>query len=108
MICSVQQAVGAAIVMLYSRSVGAQDCPVPAFDLEYATPSIADGWSFRVIANGFTYPRGIIQDTKGNLLVVDRGAGIQHLNLEDHNGNCVEVAQKTTLIDDTEVSSTWA
>ncbi|VUC28846.1 unnamed protein product [Clonostachys rosea] len=78
-------------------AVLAADCAnILTFD--YPTPVVADDWSFRLVANGFTRPRGLIFDKDGGLLVVDSGVGLIHLTLKDDGGTCLSVSEKRTLI----------
>jgi hypothetical protein len=43
-------------------------------------------------------------DSKGNLLVVQQGVGIVHLQFTDGGGTCLTVAKQTTIITDNSVS----
>jgi glucose/arabinose dehydrogenase len=70
----------------------------------YPAPVAASGWQFRLIANGFTRPRGIAFDGDGGLLVVESGAGVTHLTLDDEGGTCLTVRSKKRLIADENVS----
>lgn len=84
-------------------TVSAQDCPgalVPG----YAQPVFADGWTGNLIAEGLKRPRGLQVDSLGNLLVVEQGTGIVHLQFTDAGGTCLTLAKQTTLIADTAVS----
>ncbi|KAL8961485.1 MAG: hypothetical protein Q9193_001966 [Seirophora villosa] len=49
-----------------------------------ARPSIASGYQMALVATGLTKPRSIEFDTAGNLMVVESGAGITNLVLEDN------------------------
>lgn len=69
----------------------------------YPTPSVAAGFSARLIANGLTTPRGIIFDSQGHLLVVEQGSGIVALSLTDDGGDCLSVASKGTVVNETSV-----
>ncbi|KAM3444684.1 hypothetical protein NHJ13734_001186 [Beauveria thailandica] len=66
--------------------------------VSYPAPVAAQGWSYQLVANGFTKPRGIQFDNDGGLLVVDAGAGLVHLSLRDDGNTCVSVDKKTTLL----------
>lgn len=57
----------------------------------------ASGWTATPVLGGLTTPRGIVVDTLGNLLVVQRGVGISVHSL-DSNG-CVKSTK--TLVADT-------
>ncbi|KFX93459.1 hypothetical protein V495_03050 [Pseudogymnoascus sp. VKM F-4514 (FW-929)] len=80
-------------------TVSAQDCP-GALVPSYAQPVFADGWTGNLIAKGLTRPRGMQLDSKGNLLVVQQGVGIVHLQFTDGGGTCLTVAKQTTIITD--------
>lgn len=84
-------------------AVSAQDCP-GALVPSYAQPVFADGWTGNLIAKGLTRPRGMQLDSKGNLLVVQQGVGIVHLQFTDGGGTCLTVAKQTTIITDNSVS----
>ncbi|PQK13799.1 hypothetical protein BB8028_0004g07300 [Beauveria bassiana] len=66
--------------------------------VSYPAPVAAQGWSYQLVANGFTKPRGIQFDKDGGLLVIDAGAGLVHLSLKDDGNTCVSVDKKTTLL----------
>lgn len=61
-------------------------------------PSIASGYRAALVATGLTDPRSIEFDSAGNLLVVQAGAGIESLQLQDDGGICVSVKSKKTLV----------
>ena len=69
------------------------------------TPIAADGWSFKVVASGLNSPRGILFDGNGGLLVVQQGAGIIHLALNDSGGVNVGVSKTTNIVNSTAVRS---
>lgn len=69
----------------------------------YDSPVPADGWSYRLIANGFTTPRGIRFDSQGALLVVEEGARITRVVLQDDGGNCFSVKSNNAVVDNTSV-----
>lgn len=66
-------------------------------------PSVAPGFEARLVGNGLTYPRGMIFDSAGHLLVVDRGVGVKALTLKDNGGTCVTVKTTKLVIADTTV-----
>lgn len=73
----------------------------------YPSPIAADGWSAQLVAQGLVSPRGILFDSKSNLLVVQQGNGIVHLQFSG-----TTLANKTTLVESTSVriistSSVW-
>lgn len=56
------------------------------------------------MATGLTDPRSIEFDSAGNLLVVQAGAGIESLQLQDNGGTCVTVKSKKTVVQASAVS----
>ena len=60
------------------------------------------------MANGLQSPRGILFDSKGNLLVVQQGVGIIHLAFDDGGSTCLDVSKETNLITSSNVSGTKA
>lgn len=72
----------------------------------YPAPVAADGWSYCLVASNLTRPRGILVDTEGGLIVVDRGVGLVHYKLREKDGDCFEVDETKTLVDDEDVSLT--
>lgn len=67
-------------------------------------PSIASGYQAALVATGLTKPRSIEFDNAGNLLVVQAGAGIASLQLQDNGGTCVSVKSKKTVVQASAVS----
>ena len=67
-------------------------------------PSIASGYRVALVATGLTDPRSIEFDSAGNLLVVQAGAGIESLQLQDNGGTCVSVKSKKTVVQASAVS----
>ena len=67
-------------------------------------PSIASGYQAALVATGLTKPRSIEFDSAGNLLVVQAGAGIARLQLQDNGGTCVTVKSKKTVVQASTVS----
>ncbi|KAK5987769.1 L-sorbosone dehydrogenase-like protein [Cladobotryum mycophilum] len=70
----------------------------------YPAPVAARGWQYRLVANGFTKPRGIAFDQDGGLLVIDSGVGLVHLSLKDEGSTCLSVAEKKTLVANTQLN----
>lgn len=67
-------------------------------------PSVASGYRAALVATGLTKPRSIEFDSAGNLLVVQAGAGIESLQLQDDGGTCVSVASMKTVVQASAVS----
>jgi hypothetical protein len=70
----------------------------------YPTPSVANGFQAKLVANKLTRPRSIIFDTNGHLLVVQAGYGITSLTLKDDGSGCMSVSSKKDVIVDSSVS----
>ena len=68
-------------------------------------PSLASGYRAALVATGLTDPRSIEFDSSGNLLVVQAGAGVESLQLQDNGGTCVTVKSKKTVVQASSVSS---
>lgn len=95
---------GYALALLAAATLATAKCSnqlQPGYD----HPVPADGWSWRLVANGMTKPRSITFDSAGALLVLDEGAGINRLVLQDDGGTCLSVKEKTVVVADTAVSN---
>ncbi|KFA66578.1 hypothetical protein S40285_07309 [Stachybotrys chlorohalonatus IBT 40285] len=89
----------AAAALLLAQGVAAQDECSNSLEVSYPAPVAADGWSYRLVANNFTRPRGLLFDADGNLLLIDAGVGLVHLTLRDDGGSCLSVEETTTLVE---------
>ena len=100
----------ATCLALFSASANAQSSSSCSATLtaSYPAPSVALGYTARLIANNLTRPRSIHFDIAGHLLVVEGGRGISALTLTDGGGSCLSVANKESVVADTAVSSTGA
>ncbi|KAK5112820.1 hypothetical protein LTR85_011154 [Meristemomyces frigidus] len=67
----------------------------------HAAPSVAEGYVARLVANNLTSPRGIKFDGQGALLVVEKNSGITALTFNDAGQDCLTVATRRTVINDT-------
>ncbi|KAF4619014.1 hypothetical protein G7Y89_g14831 [Cudoniella acicularis] len=73
-------------------------CPsiAPAF-----APTMASGYTAKVVMNGLKTPREMVFDPLGNLLVVEQGGGgVRLIKLTDNGGTDVCSASSKTLIND--------
>ncbi|POR34603.1 L-sorbosone dehydrogenase [Tolypocladium paradoxum] len=62
-------------------------------------PTAAPGVEFKVLLNGLEWPRGIVIDGEGNLLLVEeRGKGVRRVVLDDGEGMDVCVKESSQLI----------
>lgn len=92
-------------LLLAASSAHAQSsCSSNDLTVSYPAPVAASGWEYRLVAQNLTRPRGILFDSDGGLLVVDRGAGILRFSIEDNGGTCVSVGEPKTLTNDEDVS----
>ncbi len=66
----------------------------------YPYPVVGGGWTARLVATGLKDPRGLLFDPGGNLLVVERRAGIRRLSFDDGGGTCLVLAENTQVIRD--------
>lgn len=71
----------------------------------YPAPVLSDGWSAQLVYTGLESPRGILFDASGNLLLVEQGKGVAHLTFKDGESTCLEVSNKTDLIQSQDVRS---
>lgn len=71
-------------------------------------PSIASGYQAALVVTGLTDPRSIEFDSAGNLLVIQAGAGIESLQLQDNGGTCVSVKSKKTVVQASAVSRVFS
>ena len=78
-------------------------CPASLTPTNNVKPSVASGYRVALVATGLTKPRSIHFDTLGNLLVVQAGAGITNLVLQDNGGTCVRVKSKKDVINNDDV-----
>lgn len=70
-----------------------------------SNPQTAPGVKFKLIANDLSRPRGVIADSKGNLLVVEAGGkGIRRIELDDGEGLDTCVKTSSQLVDESTVS----
>ncbi|KAK3316302.1 hypothetical protein B0H66DRAFT_576241 [Apodospora peruviana] len=85
--------------LLFALRAASQSCSnVPT--ASYPAPVVADGYNAQLIITGLSSPRGMIFDQKGALLVVEKGAGVTHITLQDNGGTCLSAGTTTRLIDD--------
>ncbi|KAL1895488.1 hypothetical protein Sste5346_005296 [Sporothrix stenoceras] len=78
-------------------------CPT-ILNPSYDYPIVGEGWTAQLIASGLTSPRRLLFDSNGSLLVVEAGKGIARLTLTDHGGTCLVVADKTTIVSNTDLN----
>ncbi len=69
----------------------------------YPAPVLTDGWQAQLVAEGLESPRSVLFDSSGNLLVVQQGAGIVHLQFDDGGSTCLDVSRTTYLVNSTSV-----
>jgi glucose/arabinose dehydrogenase len=90
-------------VLLLGTVATAQECS-GTVAAKGSAVSFAKGYTANVVVNKLTKPRGIIFDTEGNLLVVERGVGITAIKLNDLGLNCVSAGSKIVVIKSTSLN----
>lgn len=66
----------------------------------YPAPIMAQGYKAELIKKDLNYPRDIIFDSEGALLVVDSGNGVLALTLDESDDDCVSVTNSKTVVSD--------
>lgn len=89
----------------WSVSAADSSCSTTLTPAKSVKPSVASGYQMALVATGLTKPRSIAFDTAGNLMVVESGAGITNLVLQDNGGTCISVKDKKVVIDNGAVST---
>ena len=79
-------------------SQSSSSCSTTLTPTKSIKPSVASGYRAALVATGLTDPRSLQFDNAGNLLVVQQGAGIESLQLQDDGGTCVSVKSKKTVV----------
>ncbi|TXT08694.1 hypothetical protein VHUM_02822 [Vanrija humicola] len=87
-----------ALILTLAASAAADTCTQNRLHTTYPAPVAADGWSYRVIANGLKKPRSILFDSSGALLVLESGKGVTRLSFNDSGGSCLGVKELTTVV----------
>jgi hypothetical protein len=101
MIASITSA-AAALSALISSAIGATTCPA----LQPMHPvSVATGYTYQTVANGILGARGVIFDSAGHLLVLQRGTGVVALTLKDGGGACVTLVSSKVILANPAVSN---
>lgn len=69
-----------------------------------ANLTAAKGLEHGLVVDGLTRPRGMVEDSGGNLLVVERGKGILRLVLDKGEGTDVRVASRTMAVNESKLN----
>ena len=87
--------------------VDAASCPnlTPTNSIK---PTVASGYQMALVATGLTAPRSMEFDGDGNLLVVQQGAGLINLVLNDGGGTCLSVKSSKNVVQNSGVSSPFS
>ena len=93
------------IIQVFGQS--SPNCSTTLTPTNSIKPSVASGYSAVLVATGLTKPRSIEFDSSGNLLVVQAGAGIESLQLQDAGGTCITVKSKKTVVQASAVSTLY-
>jgi glucose/arabinose dehydrogenase len=86
----------------------AQTCESNQLKVSYPAPIAADGWEYRLVAQGMKKPRSLLFDSDGALIVLDAGVGILRFSLQDDGGSCVSVARNATLLANKDVTGKFS
>ena len=84
------------IIQVFGQS--SSSCSTTLTPTNSIKPSVASGYTAALVATGLTKPRSIEFDSSGNLLVVQAGAGIESLQLQDAGGTCITAKSKKTVV----------
>jgi glucose/arabinose dehydrogenase len=87
-----------AVLVQVHIATSQSSCTISTSSASYAAPSMAPGYTGRIVASGLTKPRSLLFDSNGNLLVVESGKGISVITLDDAGGSCVGIAKVETII----------
>jgi hypothetical protein len=71
---------------------------IPTIRSTYSDLRPGKGFTFRLLTNKLSKPRGMVFDTAGNLLVVESGKGITALKLKDEGDICLSVASDPQVV----------
>ena len=94
----------------FSQAAPSAKCAHPV-TAAVAAPIVQKDYVSRSVVTGLSYPRGIVFDKNGHLLVVQSGEGVQALTMGDDGGSCVWMKSKKTVLDDSSVciiAKDWA
>jgi hypothetical protein len=86
--------------LLVSAAAAQKGCPAK-FTSKTGDPNMSNGFTARVIGNGFNNPRSLLFDSAGHLLVVEKGRGITAVTLD--GGDCVNIVGRTSVVADSTV-----
>lgn len=92
----------AALPAVLAQSTTAS-CGLAALSSSIPAPSMAPGYSARLVATGLQRPRGIIVDNQDRLLVVEQRQGVRAITWSDQGGNCLSVNTIEDIVNDAEV-----
>lgn len=95
----------AAIALAALPAVQAQSsCGAAALSARIPAPSMASGYTARLVATGLSRPRGIIVDSNDKLLVVEQRQGVRAITWNDDGGDCLSVNTIEDVVNDGDVS----
>lgn len=93
-----------ALAML-PTALAQSSCSVASLSSSIPLPSLAPGYSARLVATGLQRPRGIIVDHQDKLLVVEQRQGVRAITWNDNGGNCLSVNRIEDVVNDGQVHS---
>lgn len=91
----------AILTALFAATALAADMVCPG-QKPSSNPQTADGVAFKVLANGLKRPRGVIQDSEGNILMSE-GKGLRRIELDGADGMDLCVKSSTHFVEDATV-----
>lgn len=91
------------LVLAASSSQAASSCTFPTLTATYAAPSVAAGYTARLVATGLAAPRSLQWDDAGHLLVLEQGHGIRSLAFRDGGADCLQLSENRSIVADTKV-----
>ena len=100
--CSSWLAIGTSCLSYVALVYGS--CSATLTPTNSIKPSLASGYSMALVATGLVKPRSIQFDSAGTLLVVEQGAGLTALTLQDNGGVCLSVKSSKKVVQNTGVS----
>src|SRR5688572_29776674 len=102
---------GAAALVAGAHQAGAQTptpsaagaCPTVLKPSRYPAPVVGSGYTAQLIVTNLTWPRGIVLDNDGSLLVLESGVGITRVRFDDRGGTCLVMRESSTMVADESV-----
>jgi len=88
---------------ILGSSVNAQ-CPSNPLQHNYTADLVlAAGWSSSLVSNDLNFPRGMLFDLEGNLLVVDKGIGVVGWKVVEREDGGACLVEKKVIVENDQV-----